>query len=40
VLKKDNLVRQNYSGNKFCVFCSHLEMIQHLFLIVTLPSFL
>jgi hypothetical protein len=31
VLTKDNLARQNWSGNKLCVFCLHPEMIQHLF---------
>jgi hypothetical protein len=31
ILTKDNLVRQNWSGNKMCVFYSHPETIQHLF---------
>jgi hypothetical protein len=31
VLTKDNLARRNWQGNKMCAFCSHQEMIQHLF---------
>jgi hypothetical protein len=31
MLTKDNLARRNWSGSKLCVFCSHLELIQHLF---------
>jgi hypothetical protein len=31
VLTKDNLAKQNWQGNKKCVFCHHDETIKHLF---------
>jgi hypothetical protein len=31
VLTKDNLIRRNWKGSKTCAFCSHPEIIQHLF---------
>jgi hypothetical protein len=31
VLTKDNLMRRNWRGGKYCVFCTQPESIQHLF---------
>jgi hypothetical protein len=31
VLIKDNLIMRNWRGEKYCVFCTHDETIQHLF---------
>jgi hypothetical protein len=31
ILTKDNFIKQNWHGSKTCVFCTHDEMIKHLF---------
>lgn len=31
ILTKDNLIRRNWKGNKFCAFCNEEETISHLF---------
>jgi hypothetical protein len=28
---KNNLIKRNWHGSKTCVFCTHNEMIKHLF---------
>lgn len=31
ILTKDNLIRRNWKGDKFCAFCNEEETIDHLF---------
>jgi hypothetical protein len=31
ILTKDNLIKRNWHGSKMCVFCTHDEIIKHLF---------
>jgi hypothetical protein len=40
VLTNDNLIKQNWKGNKKCVFCSKNETIHHLFLECHFASFI